>query len=235
MTDVRIIYNPQTIEDFERAVAAAADAKIKVEPGLLPLPKRTETVAISDVSHTTTTEIEPTEDDAETVVPPPPATTETATAPPPPPAATEETDKAQSVFSDRVIPIGATCIDLDEDGLPWDVRIHGSGRTKLASGKTKGCWKRKRGVSDELVDQVEAELRAAMAVPGPVAGPDLIEGTSGITTFADLLSVITREGIQTDVVAEAVKAVGLEGLPILATRPDLVPSVAAILFPPVAS
>lgn len=50
---------------------------------------------------------------------------------------------------------------LDKDGLPWDSRIHSDAAEKLSA---KGVWKRKRGVSDELVAQVEAELRAGLAV-----------------------------------------------------------------------
>lgn len=52
-------------------------------------------------------------------------------------------------------------LTLDKDGLPWDARIHSDAAEKLSA---KGVWKRKRGVSDELVAQVEAELRAGLAV-----------------------------------------------------------------------
>lgn len=53
-------------------------------------------------------------------------------------------------------------VEVDSDGLPWDERIHAGTKTTLA--KTKQ-WKKKRGVAAELVTTVEAELRAAMAVP----------------------------------------------------------------------
>jgi len=59
-----------------------------------------------------------------------------------------------------------TGVELDSDGLPWDVRIHGKNKLKLA--KTEQ-WKKRRGVDPALVETVEAELRAAMAVPAPVA------------------------------------------------------------------
>lgn len=50
---------------------------------------------------------------------------------------------------------------LDKDGLPHDARIH-SEPAKLTG---KNVWRKKRGVSDALVSQVEAELRARMTAP----------------------------------------------------------------------
>lgn len=60
-------------------------------------------------------------------------------------------------------------IELDAEGLPWDKRIH----SDAAERKTqKGVWKKRRGVQDAVVTQVEAELRAALAAnPGTIAAP----------------------------------------------------------------
>ena len=55
---------------------------------------------------------------------------------------------------------GVTGVDLDSDGLPWDPRIHGASKKKLARG---GTWKLLRGVDETLVAQVKAELVATMA------------------------------------------------------------------------
>lgn len=57
-------------------------------------------------------------------------------------------------------------IDLDKDGLPWDIRIHAGTKTKNADGR----WKAKRGVEDALVAQVHAELRQVLAAT-PAAAP----------------------------------------------------------------
>lgn len=57
---------------------------------------------------------------------------------------------------------------LDVRGLPWDERIHASTKAKLAS----GAWRSRRGVSDELVKQVEAELRGS---PAPVVADTPLE------------------------------------------------------------
>lgn len=51
-------------------------------------------------------------------------------------------------------------VELDADGLPHDLRIHGAKRLKTAKEQT---WKKIRGVDPALVATVEAELRQAMA------------------------------------------------------------------------
>jgi hypothetical protein len=58
-------------------------------------------------------------------------------------------------------------VELDKNGLPWDERIHAGTKSK----KADGSWKAKRGVDKDFVAQVEAELRAAMAVPTPNEQP----------------------------------------------------------------
>ena len=57
----------------------------------------------------------------------------------------------------------ADSIDLDSDGFPWDHRIHafGQGGTHPKLKKTQQ-WKKKRGVSDDIIAEVEAELREAL-------------------------------------------------------------------------
>lgn len=65
----------------------------------------------------------------------------------------------------------ATGEGLDSKGLPWDARIHSSGKTQLAD----GSWRKKGGVSAEVTAQVEAELRQLLAnagnAPAPSAAP----------------------------------------------------------------
>lgn len=135
----------------------------------------------------------------------------------------------------------ATGVELDSDGLPWDHRIHSGSKGKLA--KTQQ-WKKKRGVDPEEVTRVEAELRAAMsaspaapiepAAPAPAPAPQAsapAAPTSAITTFPALMQRITGEGIPAADVTAAVNKQGLAALPLLAARPDLIPAVAAELFP----
>lgn len=56
---------------------------------------------------------------------------------------------------------------VDKNGIPWDDRIH-STPAKLTG---KGVWRAKRGVSDELTTQIEAELRARGGQPAPAPAP----------------------------------------------------------------
>lgn len=56
-------------------------------------------------------------------------------------------------------PTPQSTVDLDADGLPWDARIHSGSGKKTA----KGVWARRKNVSDELWEQVRAELRGIMA------------------------------------------------------------------------
>ena len=57
--------------------------------------------------------------------------------------------------------------DVDSAGLPWDARIHSESRNKVAD----GTWRKRRNTAPELVAQVEAELRALMAIPVASAAP----------------------------------------------------------------
>lgn len=57
-------------------------------------------------------------------------------------------------------------ITFDKNGLPWDERIHSSTKALTATGE----WRKKRGVSDALVTQVENELRGTMQSTGPAPG-----------------------------------------------------------------
>ncbi len=55
-------------------------------------------------------------------------------------------------------------VDVDSEGLPWDVRIHAGG----AKGKNQdGTWRSKRGVDEAQVTKVKGELRQLMSLPPP--------------------------------------------------------------------
>jgi hypothetical protein len=56
-----------------------------------------------------------------------------------------------------------TSVELDSTGLPWDGRIHAGTKSKVAS----GAWMKRRGVEASEVSRIEAQLRAAMAIPAP--------------------------------------------------------------------
>lgn len=61
----------------------------------------------------------------------------------------------------------AVGVAVDARGFPWNAKIHSS--TKAVN-KDK-TWRRRQGVTEELVAQVEAELKQVMAIPGPTPVP----------------------------------------------------------------
>ena len=152
--------------------------------------------------------------------------------PPPPPAAVDP----------REVPARATT-EVDKSGLPWDGRIHASTKAKHAD----GSWRYKRGLDAAALAQVESELKALMAIPAagpqlvpapppptaavppPPGGPDPIAafiGLMGRASAAMQAKKITQEEIQ-----NCCKSIdpNLVALPLLASRTDLVPAVAALI------
>lgn len=120
---------------------------------------------------------------------------------------------------------------VDVKGMPWDARIHSNGRTLIQA----GTWKYKKGVSDETIDAVEAELRGA-SVPTPPAVtvpvppvPVITQPASEGTTFNDLLNMVS-EGMVSGAITQAqltqvLSEVGVTALPLLMTQPALIQTV----------
>lgn len=140
-------------------------------------------------------------------------------------------------------PANPAGIEVDTNGLPWDERIHAGGRAK----NKDGTWRAKRGVNDGAkVKAIEAELRQALAAgvplapPGPVPvappaapQPPAPPAAPAAETFASLMVKIqTRKAggtISDDQIAATLAQLGLSALGQLATRPDLVPAVGAMV------
>lgn len=176
---------------------------------------------------------------------------------------------------------GATSgVELDKNGMPHDVRIHSENKAKVQD----GSWRYRRNLDPAVKAQVEAELRAVMALPAgagaapapnapsqapapsaphsasaaPVptptppapgyaapAAPSPLPSTpatgaavptatgSGvpINSFVDFVGrigvLIAEQKLTQPEVAAACLANGVTDLPLLATRPDLVPNVVA--------
>lgn len=152
----------------------------------------------------------------------------------------EELDVAPPppVADDDATPEGVT---VDANGLPWDARIHSSGKTLLAD----DTWRLKRGVPDDERQAIEAELKQLMAIPVPPAPavdkdsqaaevasappPPPPAPSAKITLMPQLIKAITGAELGAMMVTEAVKSVGLENISQLGARPDLVPAVAEAL------
>ncbi len=74
-----------------------------------------------------------------------------------------------------------TDVELDADGIPWDARIHGASKAKLARGNT---WKLKRGVDKDLATTVVAELKALMSAPAATTEATTV-APDNVTNIAD--------------------------------------------------
>lgn len=160
------------------------------------------------------------------------------------PSASAPTPPAPPAAPVPPAPATSGAVELDKAGLPWDERIHSSSKNFIAD----GTWRRKRGVDDALVATVEAELRGLAAAPAqsvptpaPVAPAAPVPVNSGaaagaLSTFPELtqwLLGLTKAGtISPTDVQLAIMGCGVEGvnmLPHLNGRPDLIPQVVAKL------
>ena len=160
----------------------------------------------------------------------------------------------------QLVTSSATASNLDKAGLPWDERIHSSSKALTAD----GLWRKKRGVDDALVAQVESQLKQLMALPTPavisdspvsvapvIAAPSVIasvppppptpiaEVTDGRQAFINLVSrvsaAIPAKKITMDEVLKACNDAGVPTLPLLANRADLIPQVAMTIEALIAS
>jgi len=144
-------------------------------------------------------------------------------------------------------------IVTDKAGLPHDKRIHS---TPPSINKGDGLWRAKRGRDEVEAKRIEAELLAAMAIPAPTQAvdapkPDLAPSVTAdpapvapqaptapaSTTPKNLGELMIWAQAQVaagtiaslDAVRAAAVEAGLAALPLLGTRPDLVPVVYAKL------
>jgi hypothetical protein len=76
------------------------------------------------------------------------------------------------------VPLPPAGVEVDSRGLPHDLRIHSAEKSK----KKDGEWRNKRGLDPALLATVEAELKATMAVPVPVAVPAPPAGDAPVVT-----------------------------------------------------
>lgn len=167
----------------------------------------------------------------ETEDPTPPTVPPGAFAPPAPPAPQETTGGPE----------------LDAEGLPWDSRIHASTRTR----NKDETWRLLRGVDQGLVDQVKAELKAAMSAPvpkpaaqaspppppaapaetpaSPPPPPAASSDDQPPVSFAGFVQAITKKQAAGLLTVQEINEVcvkhGLAQMPLLVNRLDLIPAI----------
>lgn len=98
----------------------------------------------------------------------PPTSPPGASVPPPvsPPAATPAPTPG-TVSAPAASTGHAPTVDLDSEGVPWDVSIHSSSKAKIAN----GTWKVKRGTGEAYLLERKAQLKAAVSVGGNAGAP----------------------------------------------------------------
>ena len=81
----------------------------------------------------------------------------------------------QQVVSPTVTttPTANAAVEVDDEGTPWDVRIHSAKKTQVKSLVVTGgkAWRMKKGCTPELVESVKAELKAAQSADNSPASP----------------------------------------------------------------
>ena len=125
--------------------------------------------------------------------------------------------------------------NADSSGIPWDSRIHAA--TKALNGD--GTWRIKRGVDKSLVDQVTIELKKLMALPvpvpaAPVAPPpppanDVDFRQKYIELFGRVSSAMANAKLSQEQLDKCLLSIGVQSLPLLAARMDLVPAAANLI------
>jgi hypothetical protein len=143
--------------------------------------------------------------------------------------------------------VAPTGVTLDTAGLPWDARIHTGSRAMNAD----GSWRRKRGVDEATIATVEGELKALMSVPvepasnvlpfTPAPPPPPAEPVAVAVAvpapppppptdpFIGLIerisSLVGAKAITMEQAQAAIVAAGGVSLPLMVSRPDLIPQV----------
>ncbi len=139
-----------------------------------------------------------------------------------------------------VEPLTTQAPNADSSGIPWDSRIHAA--TKALNGD--GSWRIKRGVDKTLVDQVTSELKKLMALPIPVLTPepaalaaapppppanDVDFRQKYIELFGRVSSAMANAKLSQEQLDKCLLSIGVQSLPLLAARMDLVPAAANLI------
>jgi len=118
-------------------------------------------------------------------------------------------------------------VELDSKGLPWDSRIH----AKTKSKNKDGTWKGLRGTSTKVLDKVQNELKTVQELPPALSVPTPPD--EPVKDFAAMMSLITssitNKKIEPHHVNKVLNNFGIPSIPVVATRPDLIPQIMTAL------
>ena len=130
----------------------------------------------------------------------------------------------ESTVSEVEQPSGldSAAANTDASGMPWDARIHSSGKTTLKSGARKACWKYKKGITDAYIAEVEAELMGAAPTIGEMVVnevpdlpvPEVAAALPTPSTFVELVQYkrSNTEWITPDIEETVMSTFGLESI-----------------------
>lgn len=79
---------------------------------------------------------------------------------------------------------------VDADGVVWDARIHS--KAKEPKSTTTGKWKRRKGIKDELYDEVLAELKERNSQMDEVLTADLPSSVNGPFFWKDSVTGVSN-------------------------------------------
>lgn len=160
------------INDLKNIIHAKATESVQVETGEI-----SETMIRKDP---TPAKIIPVAPKAHVFIPPAPVVPEVSTV-------TVDSDVPTPTNIAPIVPavpeVATTSgAEVDVAGMAWDTRIHSRGKSK----NVDGTWRRKRGISEELIKQVEAEIKNSdlstdtlvPAIPAPIPAPVAIGGAT---------------------------------------------------------
>jgi len=89
----------------------------------------------------------------------------------------------------NVAPSNHAGVVLDKDGIPHDVRIH----SKEPTMTDKGYWRKKRGVTDSTIRDVEAQLRQLAALTPPATQHHASSDADALTKKTNALAYADAE------------------------------------------
>ena len=143
-------------------------------------------------------------------------------------------------------------VEIDTGGLPWDSRIHTRTKTKTADGhwkKQRGVGgnvvkkieeelRAAHGIPSPVVLTPVAPAPQVTAVPSVAPEPHVVltppppppfPNQEKAPDFADLMTIVTAAitagRLTRDQVVDVLEPYGIPSLPVVATRPDLIPGI----------
>jgi len=131
----------------------------------------------------------------------------------------------------------APSVELDSTGMAWDGRIHARTKSKNAD----GTWRLMRGIDPQKVKDVTQEISStkenAMPVP-PMMSVDELNGEDFIDELPEKKDTIDFPTLMTKItnavgsgkvthaqVIEVIKSYGVASIPVIPTRPELIPFI----------